>query len=221
MSKTLQNGLPDIVNKGIAISILIVTSPLILLLALLVKTTSKGPAFFIQTRVGKEGKHFSFYKLRTMRVDNKGAKVTARGDSRITSIGYYLRKTKLDELPQLLNVIKGDIALVGPRPEVPDLVDLKDQLWRRVLSTKPGITDPVSLLLRDEEKLLPEKATEREQFYKNVLQPFKLKGYVEYLEQRTWLTDLQIIGKSLLVFFKNDSEVPPELKNLPPKNSAD
>jgi len=211
MSRIEQNGLPEIINRGISILILSISSPLILILAIMVKLTSSGPAFFAQQRVGKNGTQFSFYKLRTMRT-NKGPIVTGSDDKRITLIGYYLRKTKLDELPQFWNVVKGDMALVGPRPEVPDLVDNDNKQWRRVLSVKPGITDPVALILRDEENLLPEQTEKRETFYKEVIQPFKLNGYVQYLSQRTWATDLKIIAKSIAVFFKNSSDVPDELK---------
>ncbi len=127
-----------------------------------------------------------------------GPEVTVAGDTRVTRVGRVLRRLKLDELPQLWNVLKGEMSFVGPRPEVPALVDLTSETWRRVLSVRPGITDPVSLSLKDEEALLASVEGDRELFYRQVLQPFKLRGYVDYLERRTILSDLGVILMTVL-----------------------
>jgi lipopolysaccharide/colanic/teichoic acid biosynthesis glycosyltransferase len=133
-----------------------------------------------------------------MRASSKGPEVTAGNDSRITVVGRVLRKTKLDELPELWNVLKGDMSLVGPRPEVPRFVDLEDPKWRTVLRTRPGLTDPVTLRLRNEERLLDQVDGDVERFYVGTLQPLKLNGYLEYLENRSWATDFRIILKTAL-----------------------
>src|SRR5437016_5417268 len=140
-------GLPRSVDLAAALVGLLLTSPLLLLSALLVGLTSSGGILFRQRRVGQFGRPFDLYKLRTMRPSNRGPQVTSGDDSRITRAGRFLRKTKLDELPTLWNVLKGDMALVGPRPEVPRYVKLDDPFWQLVLATRPGITDPVTVSL--------------------------------------------------------------------------
>ena len=133
-----------------------------------------------------------------MRPSLDGPQVTSGNDARITKPGKFLRKTKLDELPTFWNVIKGDMALVGPRPEVPRYVKFDDPVWRKVLQVRPGITDPITLQLRNEEELLAHVAGDPEEYYLNELQPQKLKAYLEYLERRNWLTDLSVLGQTLL-----------------------
>ncbi len=127
-----------------------------------------------------------------------GPEVTAAGDTRVTRVGRVLRRLKLDELPQLWNVLKGEMSFVGPRPEVPAFVDLASETWRRVLSVRPGITDPVALALKNEEALLAGVAGDRERFYREKLQPFKLHGYMDYIQNRTAWTDLAVIARTLL-----------------------
>jgi lipopolysaccharide/colanic/teichoic acid biosynthesis glycosyltransferase len=122
-----------------------------------------------------------------------GPQITSNGDSRITRLGRFLRNTKLDELPTLWNVLRGDMSLVGPRPEVPRFVQLADPIWQKVLAVKPGITDPVTLRLRSEAELLAQIEGDTEEYYAKELQPAKLKGYVAYLEDRTWRTDLKVL----------------------------
>ncbi|HKC24880.1 MAG TPA: sugar transferase, partial [Thermoanaerobaculia bacterium] len=136
-------------------------------------------------------------KLRTMR-PGAGRQVTARGDARVTRVGRFLRRTKLDELPQLWNVLRGDMALVGARPEVPAFVDGRDPLWTRVLLVRPGLTDPVSVRLRDEEDLLA-AAPDPDEFYVRTLQPWKLRGYAAYQEARTWQRDLEVLARTAVV----------------------
>jgi lipopolysaccharide/colanic/teichoic acid biosynthesis glycosyltransferase len=128
-----------------------------------------------------------------MRVSSDGSQVTAANDSRITWIGRILRKTKIDELPELWNVLKGDLSLVGPRPEVPRYVDLENPLWQRVLQARPGLTDPVTLKLRNEELLLAQVEGDREDYYLKVLQPYKLRGYLDYLSKRSSWSDVRIL----------------------------
>jgi lipopolysaccharide/colanic/teichoic acid biosynthesis glycosyltransferase len=138
-------------------------------------------------------------KLRTMRHGVGGALVTAEGDARVTSVGRILRRTKLDELPELWNVLHGDMSLVGPRPEIPELVDVDEPVWRSVLSVRPGITHPVTIVLRNEEALLARVPGDRERYYRDVLQPWKLEGYVRYLQRRSPWTDLGVLLKTLWV----------------------
>jgi len=189
----IRSGLPRVVELPLAALGLIVTSPLLVLGALAVVASSPGSAWFRQERVGRGGRSFTLYKLRSMRVDAAGPSVTSHADARVTPVGRWLRRSKLDELPQLWNVVRGDMSLVGPRPEVPRFVDLADPTWRRVLETRPGITDPLTLKLRDEEKLMPDGETDPERFYVETLQPLKLRGYLEYLGRRSWWSDVQVL----------------------------
>jgi lipopolysaccharide/colanic/teichoic acid biosynthesis glycosyltransferase len=191
-------GLPRPVELGVAAIGLVLFAPVVAIAGLLIWASSRGPIFFRQERVGRFGKPFLIYKLRTMRNASNGALVTARGDGRITPVGRVLRKTKLDELPQLWNVLRGDMSLVGPRPEVPRYVNLDDARWREALSVRPGITDPVTLELKDEESMLAGVAGDREQFYREELQPAKLRGYAEYVRSRSWMTDIEVLYRTVL-----------------------
>lgn len=191
-------GIPRWVDVTLAFLALTLAAPLIAVLGIAIAISSRGPIFFRQKRVGRGGQLFDLYKLRTMTLSNDGPQVTARDDVRITSVGRFLRRTKLDELPTFWNVLRGDVALVGPRPEVPRYVQLDDPIWQAVLSVRPGLTDPVTLSLRNEEELLANVGSDTERYYLEELQPAKLKGYVAYLAERTWRTDLQVIGKTLV-----------------------
>jgi lipopolysaccharide/colanic/teichoic acid biosynthesis glycosyltransferase len=190
-------GLPRAAEALIAAIGLVVVSPLLAVAALAIVVESPGPAFFRQERVGREGCRFRLRKLRTMRA-GEGPEVTEGGDERITRVGRLLRRHKIDELPQLWNVLLGDMSFVGPRPEVPTLVDESNDLWKRVLAVRPGITDPVTLALRDEEALLAKVGGDHEVFYREVLQPFKLRGYLDYLGKRTILSDVGVILRTIL-----------------------
>ncbi len=172
-------------------------APFLALASLAIVLETPGSPFFLHERVGLEGRRFRLWKLRTMRV-GAGPEVTAAGDQRITRVGRLLRLLKLDEVPQLWNGLRGDMAFVGPRPDAPSLVDPENEMWRDVLSVRPGITDPVTLSLRNEESLLAEVEGDRELFYRQRLQPFKLKGYIDYLQTRTILRDLGVILKTVL-----------------------
>ena len=176
----------------------ILISPILIGIALSIKLTSKGPVFFKQKRVGRYGKEFSILKFRTMVVDAEklGKQITVGNDSRITKIGSFLRKYKLDELPQLINVIKGDMSLVGPRPEVPKYVALYSDKQRRVLDVRPGITDYASIEYRDENSILG-KVDNPEEYYINVIMPHKIDLNMKYIENNNVLIDIGIIFKTI------------------------
>jgi lipopolysaccharide/colanic/teichoic acid biosynthesis glycosyltransferase len=167
--------------------------PVLLLAAIGNAVSSPGPVLFHQIRVGRGGRTFTLYKFRSMRAGWEGPPLTASGDTRLTAVGTFLRKFKLDELPQLWNVLRGDMSLVGPRPEVPYFVDPGDTRWQEVLAVRPGLTDPVTLALRDEERLLARVSGDREKFYRTNLQPLKLHGYIAYLRRRTLWGDIKVL----------------------------
>ena len=168
ITPSVQTGMPHIAQKLLAATGLVIAAPIMAGCAVAVASTSQGPVLFRQKRMGQFGKPFTLYKFRTMAINNTGPKVTARGDSRITKIGRILRKSKLDELPELWNVVNGTMALVGPRPEAVEYVELDNALWEKVLKARPGITDPVTLNLRNEEELLEQITGDREVYYKTI-----------------------------------------------------
>ena len=178
--KHILTRLLDIIFSAAALLIL---SPFFLVFALLVKLTSPGPVFFRQRRVGWKRREFSLIKFRSMkmRAENDGPAVTAGGDSRITKVGKFLRRTKLDELPELWNVLRGDMSLAGPRPEVPQYVKHYLPEWERVFSIRPGITDWATLQFRDEESVL-KHAEDAEKAYVEVVVPIKMKLALEYVD---------------------------------------
>jgi lipopolysaccharide/colanic/teichoic acid biosynthesis glycosyltransferase len=194
----ISNGIPRWADATIAAIGLIVAAPVIAVLALAVAVSSGLPVFFHQKRVGQRGRMFDLYKLRTMKPSAEGPQITSRNDMRITRLGGFLRRTKLDELLTLWNVLRGDMALVGPRPEVPRYVNLENPKWQAVLKVRPGITDPVTLRLRNEEELLARVRGDSEKYYLNELQPSKLKGYVAYLEKRTWRSDFSVLWQTIV-----------------------
>ena len=173
---------------------LIILSPLFFILAIWIKSDSKGPVFYKQIRVGRDGKDFPLYKFRSMRVgaDKKGLITVGGKDNRITKVGYIIRKYKLDELPQLLNVLKGDMSLVGPRPEVRKYVDLYTEEQRKVLSVRPGITDYASIEYVDENEILG-KAEEPDKTYIEVIMPDKIKYNMKYINNRSVWEYLKVI----------------------------
>ncbi len=190
-------------KRGLDVACVLGTAPLTVPLlaagAVLVKATSDGPALFAHRRIGKDGRPFSTLKLRTMTqgADKQGPAVTAAGDARITPVGRILRKTKLDELPQLINVLRGDMSIVGPRPEAPAYVDEQDPRWQAVLQVRPGITDLSSLTFRHEEDILA-RATDREWAYREVVLPKKLELAQRGVESQSLLFDLGIVAKTAL-----------------------
>lgn len=202
-----EEGLPRAVEAGLAFLGLVLASPFLLAAAGLIAATSPGPVLFRQQRAGLGGRPFTLLKLRSMRIAPEGSQLTASGDARVTPVGRWLRRFKLDEIPQLWNVIRGDMSLVGPRPEVLRYVD-DSPLWRQVLAARPGMTDPVTLRLRDEEALLA-GVEDAERFYRERLLPWKLRGYRDYLERRTWVSDLGVLGATVLAILRLRRSVPP------------
>lgn len=181
----------DIVSSAIGLLLL---SPLFIFVAIWIKLDSKGPVFYRQTRVGKDGKDFRIYKFRSMRQgsDKKGLITVGGRDPRVTRSGYFIRKYKLDEFPQLINVLVGDMSVVGPRPEVRRYVDLYNEEQLKVLSVKPGITDIASIKYRNENKLL-EKADDPDKMYIEEIMPDKLRYNLEYIAKQSFWFDIKLI----------------------------
>ena len=191
----------DIVASGCG---LIVLSPLFLIFAIWIKLDSKGPVFYRQVRVGRNNRDFRIFKFRSMKegADN-GSLVTIGGhDSRITRSGYILRRFKLDELPQLINVFVGDMSLVGPRPEVRHYVNYWTPEQMRVLDVRPGITDPASIRFRNENDLL-DKAENPEEYYINVIMQEKIRLYLEYVGNQSLWYDIKLIFQTIKVVIKD------------------
>jgi lipopolysaccharide/colanic/teichoic acid biosynthesis glycosyltransferase len=190
----------DIVVASIG---LVLLSPLFLLVSILIKLDSRGPVLFKQERMGREFRPFLIYKFRTMFEDapHRGGPITFGGDPRITRVGRFLRKTKIDELPQLINVVKGELSFVGPRPEVRRYVELFRSDYKKILEVRPGITDLASLKYRDEEAILAKSENPEEAYMKQVL-PDKIKLAKQYIDQSSFLLDLGIILKTLFKLFR-------------------
>ena len=172
--------------------------PFFILIAFLIGIDSKGGVFFIQQRVGKDNRNFGLFKFRTMRSDSKkGSQITVgERDPRITKIGYFLRKFKLDEFPQLLNVIKGDMSIIGPRPEVRRYVELYSIEQLNVLSVRPGLSDFASIEYINENELLG-KSEDPEKTYIEEIMPAKLQLNLKYIEQKSFVTDIKLIFKTI------------------------
>ena len=182
---------------------LVILSPFIIIIALIIKVSSAGPVLFKQTRVGKDGKDFKVYKFRTMytNADKKGLLTVGGRDNRITAIGYNLRKFKLDELPQLVNVLNGEMSIVGPRPEVRKYVDLYTEEQRKALKVRPGITDYASIIYRNENDLLA-SASDPEEYYIRELIPKKIELNFRYINNKSIKEYFVIIGKTLVTAVK-------------------
>ena len=181
----------DIVASGIG---LILLSPLFVILAIWIKCDSIGPVFYKQVRVGRNNMDFQLFKFRSMRVgsDKKGLITVGGHDPRITRSGYYIRKYKLDEFPQLINVFKGDMSLVGPRPEVRMYVDMYTEEQMHVLDVRPGITDLASIRYRNENELL-ERVNDPDKYYVEVIMPDKLRINLEYVARHSFTFDIRLI----------------------------
>jgi len=174
--------------------------PLFIVVGLWIKLSSKGSIFFIQKRVGRDFKEFNLYKFCSMvtGAQSNGPGVTSKDDSRITNVGKFIRSTKIDELPQLFNVLKGDMSLVGPRPELKKFVDTKKKEYKKILSIKPGITDSASIEFRDEEKLMSQYK-DKEKSYIDIILPKKIKLYYKYMDNISFINDVKLILQTLKV----------------------
>ena len=196
----------DILSSGLG---LLLISPILLIVSLAITLSSKGGVFYKQSRVGLNGVNFNILKFRTMFTgsDKKGLLTVGDRDPRVTPIGYYLRKYKLDELPQLINVLIGDMSLVGPRPEVSKYVNLYSKEDRVVLSIKPGITDYASIYFRNENEILKTSDNPEKKYIEEVM-PRKLELNKKYIAEKGLLTDLKIIFMTLKsIFHKNENSV--------------
>ena len=198
----------DILLSAVGI---VVLSPLFLAVAVWIKLDSPGPVLFRQLRVGRGSRLFAILKFRTMQVNAEaaGLQITVGQDPRITRAGSWLRRSKLDELPQLLNVLRGDVSMVGPRPEVPRYVALyPTDVREAVLSVRPGITDLASLAFRDESTLLAQ-SPDPERTYVEVILPTKLRYACDYVQQRSLWLDLRIIARTAMVLLGRKDRAPP------------
>ncbi|MFH1699533.1 MAG: sugar transferase [Candidatus Zixiibacteriota bacterium] len=181
---------------------LLLLFPFLIVIGLAILLFMGWPIFYRQVRVGKNGQNFRIIKFRSMikNADKQGPEFTTGGDSRITSLGRFLRNSKLDELPQLINVLMGNMSLVGPRPEVPRFVALYTERQKQVLSVRPGLTDPASIAYRNEEKILAEYE-DSEKAYIEEIMPSKLELNLEYLRGANFTTDLSLIFKTITAIF--------------------
>lgn len=204
-SAYLQKGLLWLTSKRvfdivIATVGLLIAAPLFVVIAIAIKRDSPGPVFFRQLRVGRKRRPFSMWKFRKMPDDlpEQGPMLTARNDQRLTRVGYWLERTKLDELPQLLNVLSSDMSVVGPRPEVPKFVDrASPDLWDQVLSVKPGIFGPNQIRYRNEADLYP-PGCDLEAFYMTSILPAKLEVDARYARRAHWLADVGLLVRGVL-----------------------
>lgn len=190
----------DLTVSSVAIVLL---SPVFLLIAILIKLDSKGQVFFLQSRVGKDEKVFQIYKFRTMVVDAEklGKQITVGRDPRITRVGHYLRKYKIDELPQLFNVFNGSMSFVGPRPEVPRYTALYNSEQREVLRVRPGITDLASIKYRDENEVLAQSENPEKTYIEEVMVD-KLQLNLDYIQNRSFWVDIKIIFQTIYKIVK-------------------
>ncbi|MDY6027606.1 MAG: sugar transferase [Prevotella sp.] len=189
----------DIVSSGIG---LLCLAPVFVVMAIWIKLDSRGPVFYRQTRVGRYGRDFRIFKFRSMRVgSDKGRQITVgERDPRITRFGYFIRRYKIDELPQLINVFLGDMSIVGPRPEVRKYVDLYSEEQRKVFQVRPGITDLASIKYRNENELLSQ-VDDPDTYYIDVIMPDKLAINLEYIRHQSFMGDIKIIFNTLFKIF--------------------
>jgi lipopolysaccharide/colanic/teichoic acid biosynthesis glycosyltransferase len=199
MNKIMSIRIADFFLSFIATVILL---PFLLIVAIMIKAESKGPLFYIQSRVGKGGKNFILLKFRTMvpGSDKDGLLTIGNNDSRITRVGKFLRKLKIDELPQLINVIYGDMSLVGPRPEVKRYVDLYTEEQKKVLEVKPGITDYASIKFANENEILA-RSENSEKFYIEMIMPVKIELNMKYINERSLFLYFKILFITVLHIF--------------------
>ncbi|HEX3110415.1 MAG TPA: sugar transferase [Thermoanaerobaculia bacterium] len=187
-------------DVAVSLLALVVLSPFLALIAIAVKITSSGPVFHRGERIGRGGAPFRILKFRTMRINASGPGITRGGDERVTPLGRILRRSKLDELPQLVNVLRGEMSIVGPRPEAPEYVRLYTEEERRVLTVRPGLTSPASLRYRHEESLLG--GDDWHDRYVNEIMRDKLRDDLTYIDTRTFLGDLRLIARTFGSLFR-------------------
>jgi lipopolysaccharide/colanic/teichoic acid biosynthesis glycosyltransferase len=187
---------------AVAATGLIALFPVMAVVAVLIKCDSQGPVFFKQRRMGKGFRDFLIYKFRTMKENSEltGGLITIGEDPRITRFGRFLRKTKIDELPQLINVLKGEMSLVGPRPEIPRFVELFRSEYAEILTVRPGITDLASLKYHDESKLMSQFIAPEEEYVRSIL-PDKIRLAKEYIDRSSMLFDLSLMLRTLPKLF--------------------
>ena len=199
MNRARSDAAKRLFDLALALPALALALPLMVAITLWVRLDSAGPALFRQQRVGRHGRLFHIHKFRTMRVRSSqaGPLITVAGDARVTRAGRWLRRTKLDELPQLLDVLRGDMSLVGPRPEVPRYMALyPDEARRLILSVRPGVTDRATIEFRDEERLLA-AASDPERAYVEQVMPIKQRYYLDYVARRSLAGDVGILIDTL------------------------
>lgn len=182
---------------------LVILSPILIIVAIFIKLDSNGPVFFKQKRVGKNKEIFEIYKFRTMVTDAEklGRQITVGNDSRVTDVGKFIRKCKLDELPQLINVLKGEMSLVGPRPEVPRYVDLYDEYQKQILLVKPGITDYASIEFRNENEILGQSKNPDKTYIEDIM-PAKIEFNMRYIRNISLIEDIKLILATIIVILK-------------------
>lgn len=190
-------------DKVSSLIMLVVLLPLLIFIYFYNRIFYGRPSIFTQSRVGRHGKMFTIYKFRTMSnpVFKSNTEFSPGNKTRVTKFGKFLRKSKFDEFPQLFNVLKGDMALVGPRPEVKKWVDEFPEEWKEILKVKPGITDPASILFRNEEELLS-KSDDPEEFYRENVLPKKIEIYKQYIKNKSTMGDLKILILTIMAIFK-------------------
>jgi len=183
--------------------LLLLLSPVFAAAALMITLDSRGSIIFRQERVGRNFRRFLIMKFRTMRSDSSGTPITTSGDQRVTRIGSWLRATKIDELPQLVNVLCGEMSLVGPRPEIPEYVELFRDRFQQILQIRPGITDPASIAFRNEEKIL-KNSPDPLRTYRELIIPMKLDLSEQYIRERSLRSDfLTLLKTATAIFFRN------------------
>lgn len=189
-----------LLDIAVSVAVLTIGIPALALIAGLVWMDSGRPILFSQSRVGRGFQRFRIWKFRSMRTGNQGPSLTVAGDHRVTRVGAFLRATKLDELPQFWNVLRGDMSLVGPRPEVPEYVELFREQYARILTIRPGVTDLASLAFRREEAILAAQP-DPERHYREVVLPAKLKLAESYIAKQSLSTDAIILFRTFLAVF--------------------
>ena len=202
----MSRGLPRWVDIVVATAVLVAGAPLWLVVAVAVRCSSPGPVFYRGRRVGMGGREFEILKFRSMRVNDRGARLTTAADDRITPVGRWLRATKLDEVPQLINVLRGEMALVGPRPEDPRYVATYTVEQRQVLTVRPGLTSPASIEYRFEEQALA-TAEDVESVYLGRVLPDKLRIDLAWLAERTAWGDVAVIARTLAAVVKRRADI--------------